>query len=186
MGCSVLKRVIDYYRNNGNYVFACFLDLSKVFDRVNHKTLFTKLARLNISGNLLKLLMFWYDNQLVNVKWKTIISDSFKMRNGTRQGSVLSPYLFSIYIREVSSHAIDSGIGYFVGSLCCNIILYADDMVLLAPSWKALQNLINTCDACTRNLDMKFNASKSVTMIFSPYKAMRRVDYAFPLFSING
>ena len=33
---------------------------------------------------------------------------------------------------------------------------------------------------------MKFNASKSVTMIFSPYKAMRRVDYAFPLFSING
>ena len=186
MGCSVLKRVIDYYRNNGSYVFACFLDLSKAFDRVNHKTLFTKLAKLNIPGNLLKLLMFWYDNQLVNVKWKTIISDSFKMRNGTRQGSVLSPYLFSIYIREVSSHAIDSGIGCFVGSLCCNIILYADDMVLLAPSWKALQNLINTCDACTKNLDMKFNASKSVTMIFSPYKAMRRVDYAFPLFSING
>ena len=48
------------------------------------------------------------------------------MRNGTRQGSVLSPYLFSIYIREVSSAAIDSGIGCFVGSLCCNIILYAD------------------------------------------------------------
>ena len=86
----------------------------------------------------------------MNVKWKTIISDSFKIRNGTRQGSVLSPYLFSIYI--VSSHAIDSGIGCFVGSLCCNIILYADDMVLLAPSWKALQNLINTCDACTYTL----------------------------------
>ena len=58
MGCSVLKRVIDYYRNNGSYVLACFLDLSKAFDRVNHKTLFTKLARLNIPGNLLKLLMF--------------------------------------------------------------------------------------------------------------------------------
>ena len=94
------------------------------------------------------------------------------------QGNVLSPYLFSVYIREVSSSAIDSGIGCFVGSVCCNIILYADDMALLAPSWKALQNLINTCDACTRNLDMKCNASKSVTMIFSPYKAMRRVDYA--------
>ena len=68
-----------------------------------------------------KLLIFWYDNQLVNVKWKTIISDSFKMRNGTRQGSVLSPYLFGIYIREVISHAIDSGIGCFVVSLRCNI-----------------------------------------------------------------
>ena len=92
--------------------------------------------------------MFWYDNQLVNVKWKTIISDSFKRRNGTRQGSVLSPYiyLFSIYIREVSSHAIDSGIGCFAGSLCCNII---------------------------------------IIVIFSPYKAMWHVDYAFPLFSIN-
>ena len=33
---------------------------------------------------------------------------------------------------------------------------------------------------------MKFNASKSVTMIFSPFKAMRRDDYVFPLFSING
>ena len=42
------------YRNNGSHVIACFLDLSKAFDRVNHKTIFTKLARLNIPGNLLK------------------------------------------------------------------------------------------------------------------------------------
>ena len=54
----------------------------------------------------------WYDNQLVNVKWKTIITDSFKIQkwHSSRKCSVTISF-YSIYIREVSCHAIDVGIG---------------------------------------------------------------------------
>ena len=100
LGCSTLKTIIDYYRNNGSYVFTSFLDLSKAFDSVNHVTLFKKLVDLKFPGNVVKLLIYWYAKQEINIRWKNIVTDSFKMRNGTRQGSALSPYLFCLYMRE--------------------------------------------------------------------------------------
>jgi len=63
------------------------------------------------------------------------------MSNGTRQGGVLSPYLFTRYIREILGAIVDSGIGCSIGGMLINVIAYADDLVLIAPFWKALQFL---------------------------------------------
>jgi hypothetical protein len=74
------------------------------------------------------------------------VSDCFYMRNGTRQGSILSPYLFSVYMRDISRAVINSGLGCHIGSRPCNILMYADDIVILAPSWlQAQQSLLNLC-----------------------------------------
>jgi len=48
---------------------------------------------------MVKLLDFWYSRQEMRVKWNSIISECFTIANGTRQGGVLSPCLFSRYIR---------------------------------------------------------------------------------------
>jgi len=53
LGCCVLKSVVDYYRSNGSYVFATFLDLSKAFGSVNHLLLFRKLTELKPQSNVL-------------------------------------------------------------------------------------------------------------------------------------
>ena len=59
LGCSVLKHAINYYQQNGSYVFACFLDLRKAFDMVNHQKLFNKLVNLNVHiVNMVKLLIY--------------------------------------------------------------------------------------------------------------------------------
>ena len=94
-----------------------------------HLPSFGKLARL--------LLAFSYSNQTCYVRWKNVVSSGFHMGNGTRQGGVLSPLLFSIYIRDLLGAVTSSGVGCF-GDQCVNILAYADDMVLLAPSWHAL------------------------------------------------
>ena len=57
---------------------------------------------------------------------------SYFMANGTRQGSLLSPYLFALYIRWVSGKILNSGAGCHMGGVPCNILLYADDMVVFA------------------------------------------------------
>ena len=111
LSCGVLKNVVDYYRTNDSYVFATFLDLSKTFHSVNHLFLFKSLTASKCHSNLIKLLAYWYAHQQLNVRWKKVVTSSFLMRNGTRQGSVLSPYLFSICMRSLSVNVVDSGLG---------------------------------------------------------------------------
>lgn len=185
LGYGVLKSVIDYYRNHGSYVFACFLDLSKAFDSVNHINLFRTIKDLNFPANVVRLLAYWYANQEINIRWKTIVTNSFYMKNGTRQGSILSPYLFCIYMRKITQDIINCGIGCHIGGMPVSILLYADDIVVLAPSWFAQQSLLNLCLQSVTHLGMKFNASKSVTMIFAPLRVSSRVKYCFPKFTLG-
>ena len=159
--------------------------MSKAFDMVNHHKLFEKLVKLKFPRMLVKLLIFWYSTQMVNVRWKSTVSSSFLMRNGTRQGSILSPYLFSVYMRDISSALNQSGIGCHVGGNSCNIIFYADDMVILAPSWESLQRLLNLAAHVVHGIEMTFNASKSVAMILMPVNRNRRMTCIFDNFVLG-
>ena len=94
----ILKEVIDRYVGNQSSVYLCFLDASKAFDRVNHHTLFNKLIKRGVPGYLVRILVFWYSTQEMTVRWGSTISKCFKVSNGVRQGGILSPYLFNIYI----------------------------------------------------------------------------------------
>jgi len=67
LGRATLTHVVDYYRSNGSYVSACFLDLSKAFDSVDHICLFRQLVKLKLPENVVKVLIYWYSNQLMNV-----------------------------------------------------------------------------------------------------------------------
>ena len=80
-----------------------FLDASKAFDRVNHSILFSKLISRNVPMIFIRLLQFWYKNQAMKVRWGNVTSNSINVSNGVRQGGVLSPYLFSIYVDDLSA-----------------------------------------------------------------------------------
>ena len=58
---SLFKQTVDYYKN---HVFVCFVDFHKAFDSVNYWKLFNKLLDDNINSNIIKLLAFWYSNQI--------------------------------------------------------------------------------------------------------------------------
>ena len=91
----VLKRTTDYYTSRGSHVFLCFINFTKAFDKVNYWKLFMKLLDDNINSSIVSLLAFWYSHQQVCVRWRNTLSDWFLIGNGTRQGSILSPYLFA-------------------------------------------------------------------------------------------
>ena len=120
-----LRKTIDYYRSGGSHVFVCFVDFTKAFDYVNYWKLFTKLIDLKVPASIISLLAFWYANQSVCIKWKNILSAKFKIANGTRQGSLLSPCLFNVYISDLVLDINQSGIGCNYGGKFVNIL--ADD-----------------------------------------------------------
>ena len=89
------------------------------------------------------------------VTWRSSLSSGFYLGNGTRQGSLLSPYLFAI--TDLISNVVDSGVGYKIADQILNILAYADDLVLLAPSWNAIQSLLSIFHAQATYIDMTTN-----------------------------
>ena len=141
-----LKNVIDYYKNQNSPVFTCFLDASKAFDRVNHWTLFKKLKDRNVPLIIIRILLFWYREQNVSIKWGRKMSECFTVNNGVRQGSLLSPKLFAIYVDKLSALLNNSNLGCTIDNVSFNHLFYADDLCLLAPCAIALQRLIHICE----------------------------------------
>ena len=91
-----------------------------------------------------------------------------------------------MYVRCVTKDVIQTGIGCHFGNKPVCILLYADDIVILAPSWCAQQRLLNVCADSITKLRMSLNVSKSVTMIYKPYRTARYVPYSFSNFTLNG
>ena len=110
------------------------------------------------------------------------------MKNGTRQGNVLSPYLFTVYMRCVIKDVIQTGIGCHIGNkpVCILMYMYADNIVILAPSWCAQQCSLNVCADSITKFGMSLNVSKSVTMICKLYSTAIHVPYSFTNFTLNG
>jgi hypothetical protein len=182
---SVVKRTIGYYTSRGSHVFACFVDLSKAFDRVNYWKLFNYLLDDGVPRCIVSLLAYWYSSQEIFVRWHNYNSAPFRVTNGTRQGSILSPYLFTRYIRIILLNIVNSNIGCTIGDMFINIIAYADDMVLLAPSWAGLQLLLNILADSISGIDMLYNVKKTVCTNFLPSDRNRVVSYVFPSLHFN-
>ena len=138
--CSwTVKETINYYLNRDTPVFACFLDMTKAFDLVNYSKLFDKLKD-RVSPIFLRLLCYIYLNQTCNVTWDNSNSFLFNVKNGVKQGAILSPTLFSIYIDELFLLLKLSGYGCLINHYYYGAISYADDIVLLCPSREGLQH----------------------------------------------
>ncbi len=89
------------------------------------------------------------------------------MTNGVKQGAVLSPILFTIYIDGLLEELRASGIGCHVGQTFAGAFGYAGDIVLLSPSIDAMKHCIKICEAYSTKYQIRFNPSKSKLMCFN-------------------
>ena len=147
-------------------VFSCFLDASKAFDRVCHKALFEKLESRGVPRYIIRILVYWYSNQRMCVRWGNGLSNFFTVSNGVRQGGILSPYLFNLYMDDLSVELNKVNIGCCIGNTTVNHLMYADDLVLIAPSAGGLNSLLKICGVFGTINAVKFNPVKSKVMIF--------------------
>ena len=177
------KQVVDYYRSFSSPVYVAYLDASKAFDRINHYHLMSKLIKRKLPIIIVRLLYFWYKNQNFMVRWGSCLSDQFKVTNGVRQGSIISPYYFNVYLNDLSICLNKCTSGCEINSQKVNHIFYADDSVLLGPSPMSLQTLLNICEMYAKKYELSFNVKKTKVMCLKPKKMS---NLSVPVFKLNG
>ena len=168
LGCNnaiyALRSVVDYYTSRGSTINLCTLDVAKAFDKVNHYGLYLKLMKRRVPKCFLNLLINWYSRCVAVVRWNDVFSRLIHITCGVRQGGVLSPVLFALYVDDIANSLSSSKLGCYVGEMYVGCIMYADDIILLSASLNMLQRMIVICETEAYYLDMKFNVTKSMIL----------------------
>jgi len=162
------RTTVDHFVEHGSSVFVASLDVSKAFDTVSHTKLIDFLAKKGIPHWLLCLLNDWYSKLVGTVRWLNQLSYSFPITNGVRQGSSLSPSIFSVFVDTfiLDLKALDKGCTISDKFLGC--IMYADDLILLSASVSGLQAMLDCCYETSQLLSLKFNNIKSHCFVVGP------------------
>ena len=163
----VLKTLIDSYKAQGKKLYACFVDFQKAFDSVWRLGLIYKLIKYGMNLDMVKLIRNMYDKTSQSLKINQSLTRSFKTYRGVRQGCILSPRLFNLFINDIPTIFNDDTckpVTIMNKKVSC--LMYADDLVILSETPSGLQTCLQNLHQYTEKWDLKLNTKKTKVMIF--------------------
>ena len=165
----VLRSTIDYYLSHGSSVIVAFLDCSKAFDTISHYGIFLKMMDRNVPLVFLAIMIYWYCNMKCRCRWNNSFSEFFDVLTGTKQGGVLSPQIFTLYMDDLIIRLRKKGIGCHILNLFIACLFYADDLCLVAPTRSAMQQMLYICEEFCNEFCLSFNVKKSKALLFGKW-----------------
>ena len=106
-----------------------------------------------------------YSNPRARVILNEHETEYFDCPVGVKQGDCLSPTLFAIFINDLAIEIKNSNIGVILEEgLLINILLYADDIVLLAEKEEDMQSLLFIVECWCKKWRLEVNLTKTNIM----------------------
>merc|ERR1712002_206763 len=167
-----LKQVSEKYIAKGRNLHVAYMDLEKANDRVDRDAMWKVLRMYGIDGNFLSAIQSLYEESEAMARVCRKEGDWFSVKVGLRQGCVMSPWLFNIFMdgvmREVREKAGD------VGACMQDVrskrewkvewLMFADDTVLVSDSERKLQRLVKEFGSVCKRRKLAVNVGKSKVM----------------------
>ena len=153
-----LQEVINHYKEEGSNIYCCFLHASKAFDCVWIGGLLFKLFNMGIKGKTWRIIRNWYSKLSCCVMVEDLISAPFQVRQGIRQGGVLSLW----YINDITEMLDNTNCGSVIQSIgTISNVTIADDVTLISSRVKGLQKMIDAMEEYGSMWRFLFNLSKT-------------------------
>ena len=171
--------ITQYCQKNNKKIFSCFVDFKQAFDSIPRDLLFEKLLSHGINGKFFNALKNLYKSDYCCVKIGEKITKRFVANQGVKQGSILSPLLFNIFVSDMPD--------IFSSPECKPVrlnnlrtlghILWADDLVLMSESDTGLQKMLSNLTDYSSNNQLVINIDKTKAMIFNKSGRFIRASY---------
>jgi hypothetical protein len=163
---ATLTSIIDTRKMSRKSTYTAFVDFSKAYDRINRHKLFNRMKYIGLPQKFLLVLQSLYQNVKCSVRVNGCLSDWFPVSIGLKQGCILSPILFNLYLNSLVEEIRDSGIGVDLEGEIIGMLLYADDIVFLAETEADLQRLLSILHKWSETWNMSVNVDKTKVVHF--------------------
>ena len=157
-----------YCHQENKRIFSCFVDFSKAFDTIPRDLLLRKLLDNNINGIFFNNIKKIYTGDKTCIKIGNQITEAFEINQGVKQGDILSPLLFNIFMSDFSNY-IEGAEGKLQidSSKNINSLIWADDILLLSESEEGLNQLLELLSNYCQENKLTLNKDKTKCLIFN-------------------
>jgi hypothetical protein len=176
----VLQHIIEKSKLQRKPLYVAFIDFRKAYDSIDRDLLWTVLAGMGVHGPILTSMQQMYDQASMRVRLHGHLGEPFDTTIGVKQGDPLSPLLFGLFmdrvegwLRQASQHGVKLQCGRLV-----QVLLYADDLALVAESPQQLQELLNHLHTFCSAHCLTVNIKKSEVVAFNRGSATAKFTYA--------
>jgi len=171
-----LHEMLQRRSEKGWDTWMCFIDFRKAYDTVPHEAFLRKLLMYGVDseGKCYKFIRAMYETSYMSIRIgeTDLVTEQIPIRRGLRQGCPMSPILFDLFIDDILEGTLQDGInvpgvvrGREKDESQCSGLLFADDLVLLAPSKESLTSNMRRVEEWAQKWEMSFGISKCGVML---------------------
>lgn len=162
MGIAKIKRKLR------KKLYACFIDLTAAFDLIDRKKLMDKLEKIGLSTKIINVIGDMYTETKMQIWDGKRRSRQYQVNKGVKQGCILSPLLFALFMNDINEH-LNGGvcIGPEGKKVTIKVIMYADDIVIIAESSDMMKMMLNRMYSYLDKNNLQININKTKIMIFN-------------------
>jgi hypothetical protein len=163
----ILREVLASRKERGQSTYATYIDARKAYDTVWREQAYSRVHASGVQGKLWRQLQNMHGNLTRRVRHPLGLTDPFDVKRGVAQGAVESPWLYSNFIDGLARELKAAGLGIWIAGRQVPLLMYADDIILLARSEAELTHMNSVVSAFAQRNRFQFNGSKSAVMVFN-------------------
>ena len=161
--CSDMISTLHEVLSKNKNMHVAFLDIKAAYDSVDRSILWSRCRDRSFDDGTIRILQRLFDHNSAQVVVNGRRSNPFGIKAGLLQGSVLSPFLYSIFIDDLAKELMCHS-QVTVGNFNLNCTMYADDVAVFARSAQVLQMLLLHCSRHANMNRYRFNVQKCMVI----------------------